>query len=273
MNKGIARATGDVIGFLNADDCYMHDGVLSRIAAQFSAPDTDACYADLVYVDAREPGRVVRYWKSRQYTDGLFEKGWMPAHPTFYARREAYQRFGGYDTRYRLQADFELTMRFLACRHIRAAYVPEVWVRMRPGGGQQQQPAQRGAGQPRSVPRSPQEWPGGHSAVHAAQGALASATVLLAARLNRAPQKILVTGASGFVGTALCRALVNSGLAVRRALRTTGESAGPDDVAVGNIGPATAWGGALEGTGRSRAPCGTHACAARNRRARRLSQR
>jgi glycosyltransferase involved in cell wall biosynthesis len=134
MNKGIARATGDVVGFLNADDCYMHDGVLSRIAAQFAVPDTDACYADLVYVDARDPGRVVRYWKSRQYTDGLFEKGWMPAHPTFYAQRKAYQRFGGYDTRYRLQADFELTMRFLACRHIRATYVPEVWVRMRPGG-------------------------------------------------------------------------------------------------------------------------------------------
>jgi glycosyltransferase involved in cell wall biosynthesis len=134
MNKGIALASGDVIGFLNADDCYAHTGVLSRIAAQFDQPQVEACYADLIYVDQNNPQRVVRYWKSRVYVDGLFERGWMPAHPTFYARREVYGRCGGYDTNYRLQSDFEFTMRVLAIHHIRAVYVPEIWVRMRTGG-------------------------------------------------------------------------------------------------------------------------------------------
>jgi glycosyltransferase involved in cell wall biosynthesis len=134
MNKGIGLASGDVIGFLNADDRYAHTGVLSRIAAQFTTPEVEACYADLVYVDQQDPQRVVRYWKSRDYVDGLFEKGWMPAHPTFYTRRETYRRCGGYDTRYRLQSDFELTMRLLALYHVRAVYVPEIWVRMRTGG-------------------------------------------------------------------------------------------------------------------------------------------
>jgi glycosyltransferase involved in cell wall biosynthesis len=134
MNKGIAMASGDVIGFLNADDCYAHTGVLSRIAAQFATPEVEACYADLVYVDQHDPTRVVRYWKSRDYVDGLFDWGWMPAHPTFYARRDVYSRYGGYDTQYRLQSDFELTLRMLAVHHIRAVYVPETWVRMRTGG-------------------------------------------------------------------------------------------------------------------------------------------
>ena len=134
MNKGIALATGDVVGFLNADDWYAHPGVLSKVAAQFAQAEVDACYADLVYVDQDDPARVVRYWTSRPYRDGLCERGWMPAHPTFYVRREIYRRHGGFDTRYRLQADYEICMRLLAVKHIKAVYVPEIWVRMRMGG-------------------------------------------------------------------------------------------------------------------------------------------
>jgi glycosyltransferase involved in cell wall biosynthesis len=134
MNKGLALATGEVVGFLNADDTYADAGVLSRIAQVFQNPDVQASYADLVYVDNRNTGRVVRYWKSCPYWPGLFERGWMPAHPTFYARRELYERLGGYDLRYRLQSDFELTMRFMAVHGVRTVYVPETWIRMRAGG-------------------------------------------------------------------------------------------------------------------------------------------
>jgi hypothetical protein len=76
----------------------------------------------------------VRYWKSQTYQDGLFEKGWMPAHPTFYAKRRVYEKCGGYDTAYRRQSDFELTLRFLAVHKIKSAYIPRVLVRMRSGG-------------------------------------------------------------------------------------------------------------------------------------------
>lgn len=134
MNKGVALSQGDVVGFLNADDVYAHPGVLSRIAEEFADKSIDACYADLVYVDTNDPGKVVRYWKSRPYVPGLFEGGWMPAHPTFYVRRSVYERFGAYDLRYRFAADFELTMRLMAVRRIKAVYVPETWVRMRAGG-------------------------------------------------------------------------------------------------------------------------------------------
>lgn len=134
MNKGITIATGDVIGFLNADDVFAHKHVLSRITKVFRDPVIEACYADLIYVDQYNPHKIVRYWKSGPYVDGLFEKGWMPAHPTFYVRRAVYEKFGGFDLTYKRQSDFELTMRFLKIHGLRAMYIPEVWVHMRVGG-------------------------------------------------------------------------------------------------------------------------------------------
>ena len=134
MNKGLTKATGDVVGFLNADDAFAATDALSLVAAAFADPAVDSCHADLVYVDAHDTDRVVRYWKSKAYVGGLFRKGWMPAHPTFYVRRAIYGKFGGFDPRFRLQADFELTMRLLEVHGIRSAYIPRILVRMRMGG-------------------------------------------------------------------------------------------------------------------------------------------
>jgi len=134
MNKGLALASGDIIGFLNADDVYSDSRTLDTIVRTMEARKVDACYGDLVYVDKKNPDRVVRYWRSQSYCEGLFEKGWMPAHPTFYARRWVYDKFGGYDLTYRYQSDFELTMRFLAIKKISSAYIPRVLVKMRSGG-------------------------------------------------------------------------------------------------------------------------------------------
>ena len=108
--------------------------MLREIADTLSAPEVDACYSDLVYVSRTNTRKVVRYWKSQPYRDGLFEGGWMPAHPTFYAKRWVYDKHGGYDLAYRRQSDFELTMRFLAVHHVRSVYIPRVLVRMRSGG-------------------------------------------------------------------------------------------------------------------------------------------
>jgi len=134
MNKGIAMASGEVVGTLNADDVYADETVLSQVAQVFSDPDVDACYADLLYVDPQNPGKIVRYWRSCEYRPGLFEKGWMPAHPTFFVRRDMYAKWGGYDPGFPRQADFELTMRFLAIHRLRSVYVPRVWVLMHTGG-------------------------------------------------------------------------------------------------------------------------------------------
>lgn len=134
MNKGIQLATGDVVGFLNSDDVFAHNDVVTRIAQTMLKPSVDACYGDLVYVAENDMSKVVRYWKSRKYRHGMFERGWVPAHPTFYARRELYQKFGGFDLDMRLAADFDILLRFFEAHRISSAYIPEVLVRMRLGG-------------------------------------------------------------------------------------------------------------------------------------------
>ena len=134
MNKGISMASGDVIGLLNADDVYFDDSVLAQVAQVFSDPEIDACYADLVYVKQFDSTKTVRYWKSMNYRPGLFEKGWMPAHPTFFVRKRVYEKYGTFDLQYKFQADFELTMRFLRVHQIKTRYVPKIWVKMRLGG-------------------------------------------------------------------------------------------------------------------------------------------
>ena len=134
MNKGLELATGEVIGFLNADDFYADDTVLEDVARVLEEPTVDACYGDLVYVAADDVARSVRYWKSTEYKPGLCLTGWMPAHPTFYARKRVYDELGGFDCTFRRQSDFELTTRFLEVHKIRCTYVPRVLVKMRTGG-------------------------------------------------------------------------------------------------------------------------------------------
>ena len=134
LNKGIRHATGDVVGFLHADDLFEDDDVLAKVAAAFADPDVDAVYGDLVYVRHDNVGQIIRYWKSGSYDPAALARGWMPPHPTFYVRRAVYERLGGFDTRYRIAADYDTVLRFLAVNKIRAAYIPEVLVRMRTGG-------------------------------------------------------------------------------------------------------------------------------------------
>jgi len=133
MNKGLALAAGDYVGFLNADDLYSEAGVLERVAKAL-AGGADAVYGDLVYVRREDTRRVVRYWRSRPYAGGLIERGWMPPHPAFFVRTAILRKLGGFDTRYRFQADFELMVRLFLKERIVSVHVPHVLVRMRLGG-------------------------------------------------------------------------------------------------------------------------------------------
>lgn len=134
MNKGLQRATGEVIGTLNADDLYQDDLVLAAVLEAFRMGKAQVVYGDLVYVRGDDPSKVLRYWKSMPYVDGLYNWGWMPPHPTFFVRRQVYEQHGNFDLAFSLASDFELTMRFLAKAHVRSHYIPKVFVRMRMGG-------------------------------------------------------------------------------------------------------------------------------------------
>ncbi|MBK1718332.1 glycosyltransferase family 2 protein [Thiocystis violacea] len=135
LNKGIALATGEVLGFLHADDVLAHPRVLQRVADCFADPSVMACYGDLDYVWRDEPARVARHWSSGPFDPKRLRWGWMPPHPTLYVRRSWYEANGVFDTRYRIAADYDLMLRLLSGLTARqVVYLSEVLVRMRTGG-------------------------------------------------------------------------------------------------------------------------------------------
>ena len=134
MNKGIRLATGDIIGILNSSDLYYDSHVLENVSVVMSDASVDACYADLISVDQSNLNKIIRYWKSCVFKKGLFKKGWVPPHPTFFVRRLVYEKYGLFDLNYSLAADFELMARLLERFQIQSIYVPKIFIKMRFGG-------------------------------------------------------------------------------------------------------------------------------------------
>jgi glycosyltransferase involved in cell wall biosynthesis len=134
INKGIGLATGDIIGFLHSDDIYENNGVISAVVKKISEHKTDSLYADLLYVEKNNVNKVRRYWKSKPFKDNLFLKGWMPPHPTFFVKKEIYNRLGVFNLSLKSAADYELMLRFLHKNKISSTYLPQVIIRMRMGG-------------------------------------------------------------------------------------------------------------------------------------------
>lgn len=134
INRGISRATGSVIGLMHSDDVFANSHVLAKAAAAFANPAVDGVYGDLQYVAANDANRVIRHWRSGAYSPSLLHRGWMPPHPTLYLRREVFDRYGLYDTSFRIAADYDAMLRYLVKGQIKLAYIPEVLVKMRVGG-------------------------------------------------------------------------------------------------------------------------------------------
>ena len=134
MNKGLRMATGDIIGVLNSDDFYYDDRVLEDIVNAFMQTDTDCVYGNLVYVNRKDKKTIQRTWDGRQHECGAFLKGWHPAHPTFYVKRDCFEKFGDFNLRYAISADFELMLRFIEKEKIRNTYLDRYLVKMRTGG-------------------------------------------------------------------------------------------------------------------------------------------
>lgn len=133
MNKGVSRATGDIIGVLNSDDFYYNDSVLAGVLEEFKT-GVDAVYGDLVYVNQTNTDKVTRTWISKAYNDGDFKKGWMPPHPTFFVKKEIYEKFGAYSLELRSAADYEFMLRVIHKHKIQLGYINEILVKMRVGG-------------------------------------------------------------------------------------------------------------------------------------------
>lgn len=134
MNKGLAMATGEIVGILNSDDFYTSNDVLSEVARTIAMEDVDAVYGDIHYVAENDLTRVVRYYSSAKFSRRRMLRGYMPAHPSFYARRSAYQLAGDFDTSFKIGADFENLLRLIYVNRISTRYIAKDFVTMRMGG-------------------------------------------------------------------------------------------------------------------------------------------
>jgi len=134
MNKGLKLAGGEIVGILNADDFYPDGDTLAKVIKAFDDPLIDACYGDLLYVDAGDTDKIVRNWRSGSFGHKKFYWGWMPPHPTFFVRHNVYEEYGLFNLELGSAADYEIMLRFSVKHRVKAAYIPEVLVKMRSGG-------------------------------------------------------------------------------------------------------------------------------------------
>lgn len=134
MNKGIRMATGDIIGILNSDDFFTSDDIISTVNETFEKHNPDAIYGDIHFVNDSNLNKTVRYYSSKIFRRGLMRFGFIPAHPSFYIKRECFGKFGLYNTSYKIAADFEFLLRTIFIGNIKTIYVPKDFVTMRTGG-------------------------------------------------------------------------------------------------------------------------------------------
>lgn len=134
INKGIKMATGDVVGILNSDDFLADGNVIQRIVSAFNTQKVDSLFANVIFVDRYDTSKKVRFYSSKHFKPWMFKFGFQPAHPTFYAKRELFEKCGYYRIDLRIAGDFELLLRFLFKKNVTYRYINEVWVKMRVGG-------------------------------------------------------------------------------------------------------------------------------------------
>lgn len=133
LNKGLNAATGDIVGFLHSDDLFSSSDSVANLVSAFES-SSDAIYADLEYVDKLDTNKVVRLWKSGNYSLSKITSGWMPPHPTFYMKTSLYKKLGVFDLNYKIAADYDSLLRYLWVNKIKVSYLPEVLIKMRVGG-------------------------------------------------------------------------------------------------------------------------------------------
>lgn len=134
LNKGIQAATGDIIGFLHSDDIFAYPDVITDVVARFKENHCDAVYGDLEYVSKDDVTKVVRRWKSGEFSRFKMQLGWMPPHPSFYMKRELYLHWGSFNLDYKISADYDSLIRYLWTHNAKLNYLPKVLTKMRVGG-------------------------------------------------------------------------------------------------------------------------------------------
>lgn len=134
FNKGLAEATGDIVGFLHSDDMFASSDVLSSIAEEFEKNNVDFIYGDLCIIKRNDENSIIRYWKSEPYVDGMLNNGWMPPHPTLFIKNAVYKKLGLYDKSYNISADYLFIINLFQAPNLEFSYMNKIITKQRVGG-------------------------------------------------------------------------------------------------------------------------------------------
>lgn len=134
INKGISLATGDVVGLIHSDDFYLDNLVIQRVVDEFVSKKVDSVFADLLFIKDDNFDKVLRYYSAKNFTPEKLTYGLMPPHPTFFVKKDIYEKYGGYEVDYKIAGDYEMFVRLLYINKISFAYINLPIIKMRVGG-------------------------------------------------------------------------------------------------------------------------------------------
>lgn len=134
MNKGIRAATGDIVGILNSDDIFNTNKVISTVVKTFQEENIDAVLGDIVFIKNKDHNHIIRKYTAKNWNTSLFSWGLMPPHPSFFVKKEFFEKFGYYKLHFKIASDFDLLTRFLLVNKINWKYLPFITTKMRMGG-------------------------------------------------------------------------------------------------------------------------------------------
>lgn len=125
LNKGFARATGDIVGWLNSDDRY-RSGCLERVARTFEDnPQVDIVYGDYTWMD--EQGRILRVRREIEFSHFVLRYHrvlYIPSTATFF-RRRIFEDGNRVNESLHYAMDFDFFL-MLAARGYRYLHIPAV---------------------------------------------------------------------------------------------------------------------------------------------------
>lgn len=135
LNKGIKKASGDIIGFLHSDDMLNSKDIVKKIMEEFNSDkNINGIYGNLLFVDSKNTNKIERFWQSAKFKRYKIKNGWMPPHPTLFLKKEVYQKFGQFDISFKIAGDYDFMLRVMNDKKINLSYIPEVITKMRMGG-------------------------------------------------------------------------------------------------------------------------------------------
>lgn len=135
INKGLAMATGDVVGLMHSDDEFYDSSVVSKIVEVFENNfDTEAVYGNGIYVSNDDEQKIVRNRIGGAYDFDKIKTGWLPLHPTVYIKKTVLEKYGNYNLDFKIASDTEFLLRYLFKHKINITYLDAYVVKMRMGG-------------------------------------------------------------------------------------------------------------------------------------------